>query len=754
MLFTDCSPGLSEYSIQVLHDGFGFEHMTPVQSAAIPLFLSNKDVCVEATTGSGKTLAFCIPIYEIITKLVPSSKVKPLDVYSLVLAPTRELATQIYEVFSKFYKDNDSINIILLVGGVPINENINAIHSNGCNIIIGTPGRVMDIINRCNNNDTTVINLKTLEVLVLDEADTLLDMGFKDTINQILSLLPKQRRTGLFSATQTKEVKELARAGMRNPVAITVKVNNKPNASNSESSAAEAKPVQSQATPSTLQSRYMVLEYDERIAGLILFLLQNLNNKIIVFCATCSCVDYYTQVFDLMTKEVNITANIAGIPNHTSNILPTTMNVMGMHGKMVPKKRNLVYKKFLGVNAGILFSTDVAARGIDIPDVDYIVQLAAPKDPAFFIHRIGRTARAGRKGVALLFVTEEERSYIELLKGRGVPMALDPATNLEQNDKITLSAVNALLRVYACYDRAILEAGSTAFMAFLRAYKEHICNYIFRFDQLNIGSVARSFGLLRLPKIPETRGVRGRPIVFETSSINTGIIPYRHQAREEARQRKLLALNTVEETTDPALKENSSVKGGKQEKWIPAEEYEQDDTKRKRKKKQSYMKQTLEEWEEFAAEEMIYKKYKKGLISKAEYEACLLDENTPLIDEETGSLVATNSKQKKQKPATQQKPAASNNGNKDSDDSDETGDENDVDSAIDDDDDDDDDEDDEDDEDEDDDDDEDEDRSSKKGKGGSRVILQLQKIKRKKRGKGGYVKFIKPRKAGKRKRGR
>ena len=754
MLFTDCSPGLSDYSVRVLHDGFGFDHMTPVQSAAIPLFLSNKDVCVEATTGSGKTLAFCIPIYEIITKLVPSNKVKPLDVYSLVLAPTRELATQIYNVFGKFYENNDTINTILLVGGVPINENINTIHSSGCNIIIGTPGRVMDIINRCNNNEGSVINLRTLEVLVLDEADTLLDMGFKDTINQILSLLPKQRRTGLFSATQTKEVKELARAGMRNPVAITVKVNNKSNVSNAESSAVDARPAQSQTTPSTLQSRYMVLEYDERITGLILFLLQNINNKIIVFCATCSCVDYYTQVFDLMTKEISITACLDGIPSHTPNVLPGTMNVMGLHGKMVPKKRNLIYKKFLAVTSGILFSTDVAARGIDIPDVDYIVQLAAPKDPAFFIHRIGRTARAGRKGVALLFVTEEERSYIDLLKGRGVPMVLDSAMNVVNNDTVTLPMVNALLKVYACYDRAVLEAGSTAFMAFLRAYKEHICNYIFRFDQLNIGSVARSFGLLRLPKIPETRGVRGRPIVFETSSINTGVITYRHQAREEARQRKLLALNNAEENVETP-RENSSMKGVKQEKWVPAEEYEPDDTKRKRKKKQSYLKQTLEEWEEFAAEEMIYKKYKKGLISKEEYEACLLDENTPMIDEETGSLVANDKQKKPRGGSTRQQKAGAespvNKGNKSSDNSDcsngsDEEDNSNADSDGDDDD-----------EDDDEDDDSNEGKSNKKTGGGSRVILQLQKIKRKKRGKGGYVKFIKPKKSnpsGKRRRGR
>lgn len=235
------------------------------------------------------------------------------------------------------------------------------------------------------------------QVLVLDEADTLLDMGFKDTINQLLAILPKQRRTGLFSATQTKEVRELARAGLRNPVSISVRVQARPNAitGDKSNSTSTSTPQLQQATPSTLDNGYIVCEHDQRPDELLNFLNANLDKKIIVFCATCACVDYYSNVFAQIAKK--------GV------LLPKTLEISGFHGKMIPKKRTILYKKFVKLGSGVLFSTDVAARGVDIPDVDWIVQLAAPKDPAFFVHRVGRTARAGRVGGALLFVTAEEQ---------------------------------------------------------------------------------------------------------------------------------------------------------------------------------------------------------------------------------------------------------------------------------------------------------------------------------------------------------
>ena len=203
---------------------------------------------MEATTGSGKTLAFAVPVVEILLNNFTISKIH--NIGAMILAPSRELALQINEIVNKLinYSHKLRLRCQLFVGGTPIQNDIQEFEKYGAQILVGTPGRMMDIINRC-----TFMNLKTLEVLVLDEADTLLDLGFQNTINQILSLLPKQRRTGLFSATQTKEVKALARAGMRNPVSITVNV--KINHAHSQQQNNSSLHI---STPSTLENWFTV----------------------------------------------------------------------------------------------------------------------------------------------------------------------------------------------------------------------------------------------------------------------------------------------------------------------------------------------------------------------------------------------------------------------------------------------------------------------------------------------------------------
>ena len=228
------------------------------------------------------------------------------------------------------------------------------------------------------------------------------------------TILPSLR-TGLFSATQTKELKELARAGMRNPVKVTVQVTRKalnPPAAEGTAGSGVApgvgevrgKAVQ-QATPSSLENNFMICPFDERPLQLSLFIMRNLRSKIIVFCSTCACVDYYSEVFSKMTKtaagqkkskaapktaigsvgegpgdtEGGGKMEDVAPPSISSSYLPSCINTLGFHGKMVPKKRALLYKKFQSLSSGVLFCTDIAARGIDFPDIDYIVQLSAPK---------------------------------------------------------------------------------------------------------------------------------------------------------------------------------------------------------------------------------------------------------------------------------------------------------------------------------------------------------------------------------------
>ena len=228
----------------------GFTRMTPVQAATIPLFCTNKDVAVQACTGSGKTLAFLIPTLEILLR-----RDEPLTTHqigAIIISPTRELASQIFHVLSTFHLRVPSLTSLLLVGGVDVQEDTEKYRADGGHIIVATPGRLEDTLVRCKDFQT-----KHVEVLVLDEADRLLDMGFEKSINNILTRLPKQRRTGLFSATQTSQVKELMRAGLRNPAIIEVKVEDKHGRA------------QTQSIPTTLNNYYVLLAPDEKMAGMV-----------------------------------------------------------------------------------------------------------------------------------------------------------------------------------------------------------------------------------------------------------------------------------------------------------------------------------------------------------------------------------------------------------------------------------------------------------------------------------------------------
>jgi ATP-dependent RNA helicase DDX55/SPB4 len=380
-----------------------------------------------------------------------------------------------------------------------------------------------------------------------------------------------------------------------------------------------------------------------------------------VFVSTCSCVDYYTAALNKLKLYQSSHPSSSSPDTPSSQLyLPSNIYITGLHGKMVPKKRTLLYQKFVSCDhssTAVMFCTDVAARGIDIPDVDWIIQLTAPKDPAFFIHRIGRTARAGREGNALIFVTEEERSYIELLRGRGVPMnemdwtdqnhGLDSdPTNTHSNEDI-LSTIRTICHT----DRDLLESGSTAFISFIRAYKENLCSYIFRMDQLAIGDVARSYSLLKLPKIAETVKFKSRIQFVEAQGVDTSAIPYQHKEKEAARQRKLQKLK-VKTITSPAPTEGGGADAGglvapvKKESSLKkkiTQELESD--KRKRKKREGLHSKIMNEWEELAAEETIFKKLRKGKISQNIYDEALVGDDILEIDD----VIALGNQKKRKK---------------------------------------------------------------------------------------------------------
>ncbi|KAE8285405.1 ATP-dependent RNA helicase DDX55 [Larimichthys crocea] len=548
-----------------------FTHMTPVQSACIPLFMSNKDVAAEAVTGSGKTLAFVIPIIELLLKR--EEKLKKMQVGALVITPTRELALQISEVMGQFIQKFPQFTQILLIGGSNPIEDVEKFKDQGyANIVIATPGRLEDMFRRKADGLDLASSVKSLDVLVLDEADRLLDMGFEASLNTILDYLPKQRRTGLFSATQTQELEKLVRAGLRNPVRITVK---------EKGVAATAV----QKTPSRLSNYYTICRSENKFNNLVAFLRQHKHEKNLVFFSTCACVEYYGRALETLVKKVSVHC---------------------IHGKM-KTKRNKIFADFRALKSGILVCTDVMARGIDIPDVNWVLQYDPPSSASAFVHRCGRTARIGNQGNALVFLLPMEESYINFL-------SINQKCPLQKMSPIS-DVVDVLPKVKAMSlaDRAMFDRSMRAFVSYVQAYAKHECSLIFRIKDLDFASLARGFALLRLPKMPELRG-KTFPDFTETT-VDTDTIRYKDKNREKLRQ-KMLAEQKEKEKTDLPRKN-----------FIKNKAWSKQKNKKDRRKKMAAKRKhdegsdvDDEDMKELLNDTRLLKKLKKGHISEEDFE--------------------------------------------------------------------------------------------------------------------------------------
>ncbi|XP_037340198.1 ATP-dependent RNA helicase DDX55 [Pungitius pungitius] len=559
---------LTEGILQTLEE-VKFTHMTPVQSACIPLFMSNKDVAAEAVTGSGKTLAFVIPIIELLLRR--EEKLKKMQVGALVITPTRELALQISEVMALFTNKFPQFTQILLIGGTNPIDDVEKFKENGANIVIATPGRLEDMFRRKPDGLDLASSVRSLDVLVLDEADRLLDMGFEASLNTILAHLPKQRRTGLFSATQTQELEKLVRAGLRNPVRITVK----------EKGVAESAVVQK--TPSRLCNYFTICRTENKFNSLVAFLRQHKQEKHLVFFSTCACVEYFGRALETLVKKVTVHA---------------------IHGKM-KNKRNKIFAEFRALKGGILVCTDVMARGIDIPDVHWVLQYDPPSSASAFVHRCGRTARIGNHGNALVFLLPMEESYVNFLSiNQKCPL---------QKMVLTEEVVDVLPKVKAMSlaDRAMFDRGMRAFVSFVQAYAKHECSLIFRLKDLNFSTLARGFALLRMPKMPELKGKTFPG--FDRTALDTDTIRYKDKNREKLRQKMLAELKER-----PPLPKRSFIKN---------KSWSKQKTKTERRKKRS-AKRKHEEGSDVEDEDMkellndtrILKKLKKGKISEEDFE--------------------------------------------------------------------------------------------------------------------------------------
>lgn len=520
------TPPLSEWILDAI-SSMGFRQMTPVQASTIPLFMGNKDVVVEAVTGSGKTLSFVLPLIEKLLRA--DDRPRKNHIAGIIISPTRELASQIFTVLESLLafhppsaahlerRDEDEMDTdntpaassvapkivaqLLLGGNTTPAQDLAAFLARSPSLIVATPGRLLELLSSQHVHCTQ----SSFEMLVMDEADRLLDLGFSDTLRKILNRLPKQRRTGLFSASMSEALDQLIRVGLRNPVKIAVRVK-------SSTGALDKK------TPASLQLSYIACPAPQKIPAMMQ-LLEKLDprpQKTVCYLSTCAGVDYWSRILP--------------------SLLPTGFSLVSLHGKQPAAIRDRNFNRFTSsVSSTVLLTTDVAARGLDIPLVDLVVQLDPPSDPKTFVHRCGRAARAGRKGLAVTFLTTgTEESYVPFLALRQTPIAPleSPSISVSPED---ITHTTTTIRALAMADRALHDRAQRAFVSWVRSYSKHAAASIFKISELDWADLAESWGLLRLPKMPEARSWTG------DRGLNLGLggylpeVKYKDPEREKLR---------------------------------------------------------------------------------------------------------------------------------------------------------------------------------------------------------------------------
>ena len=423
----------------------------------------------------------------------------------------------------------------------------------------------------------------------------MLDLGFKDDLQKILSRLPKQRRTGLFSASVSEAVDQLVRVGLRNPVRIAVKV--KTRATPSGVAGEEGK-IEDKRTPASLQMAYLVVPASHKLPAIkkLLSTLQPQPQKTIFYLSTCYSVDYFQHVLPEVLK------------GHA--IIP-------LHGKHPDKVRRKNFAKFVdSVTPSILLTTDVAARGLDIPSVDLVLQLDPPSDPKTFIHRCGRAGRAGRKGLAITFLMPgREEDYVDFLRIRQTPIAplTTPELSLTSSDA---DAVSKRIRNVVQTDRAIYDKAQRGFVSWVRAYSKHSASSIFRIAELQWEDLGQAWGLLRLPSMPELKKFEGdRKLGLD---IDFDTLSYKDKVREKQR---LAELNG--EGTEAGEKKKHGKKGDvawTQKKEARAEREVRREKKVKKREHERLSKMSVEERAEEEKLRGMIEEVRKTIVPEEEFE--------------------------------------------------------------------------------------------------------------------------------------
>lgn len=364
--------GLKKEILQSIKDA-GFVTPSPIQAAAIPFILAGRDIVGQAHTGTGKTAAFGLPALNNISSTN--------GVGLLVITPTRELATQVSDEIFK-YGRNIGTKTVTVYGGSSYNRQIDLIQR-GASVVVATPGRLLDILKK------NLVKNFAPQIVVLDEADEMLDMGFLDDINEIFSYLPKTRQTLLFSATMPNPIKQLAERILKNPEFISI--------------------TKGETTNIDISQEYYVIEESERDDAIIRLMDSEESKKSIVFCRTKS--------------EVDRLSNVLSSAGYLAN---------GLHGDMEQRQRETVIKNFKNNGVKVLVATDVAARGIHVDNISHVFNYHIPFDPESYVHRIGRTGRAGIKGKAITLLTPLEFKELQRIKtkvGTTMTHAFVPSKN-------------------------------------------------------------------------------------------------------------------------------------------------------------------------------------------------------------------------------------------------------------------------------------------------------------------------------------
>lgn len=428
-----------------------FETPTDIQAQAIPAALKGRDILGAAKTGSGKTIAFLVPVLE---KLYRARWTEYDGLGALIISPTRELAVQTFQVLTKIGRYH-SFSAGLVIGGKSPKEEAERLGR--MSILICTPGRMLQHL-----DSTSGLQVDNLQILVLDEADRIMDMGFKSAMDALVEHLPKERQTLLFSATQSRKVSDLSRLSLRDPEYIAVH----------ESAAA--------STPESLQQHYLVTPLASKLNTLYGFIKSNLKSKILVFFSSGKQVRFAFEAMRHLRP---------GLPLY--HLLGAQKQMQRMH----------ITASYAASQNACLFATDVVARGVDFPSVDWVVQVDAPEDADTYIHRVGRTARFNKDGKAVLFLDpSEEEGMLKRIESKKIPIQ---RVNVRENKK---QSIDESIQSMIFKDPALKYLASKAFISYVRSIHLQRDKEIFDLKALDLEAYAASLGLPGAPIIHFKKG--------------------------------------------------------------------------------------------------------------------------------------------------------------------------------------------------------------------------------------------------------